>query len=58
MMRVRASGFHMRPRVGAELPFCQWGECQKQLSRHQQTNRRQPECRWKDAGATIKAHHE
>jgi hypothetical protein len=58
MMRARAGGFDVRPGIGSEFPFRQRRKCQQQLSGDQQTKRRQPECRWTDAGTTIEAHHE
>jgi hypothetical protein len=56
MVRARAIGLDMRPGVGAESPFCQRRKGQNQLSGDQETNRRPPEWRWKNAGAAIEVH--
>ena len=57
VVRVRATSLHVRAGIAAGRPFCQRGKCEKQLSGHQQTNRRKAECSWKNARA-IKAHHD
>ena len=56
MVRACAICLDMRPGVGAESPFRQRRKGQNQLSDYQETNRRPPEWRWKNAGAAIEAH--
>ena len=56
MMCARARGLDMRPRVGPELPLHQWRERQEQLGRHEQTNQRPRDHRWKNAGGPIACH--
>jgi hypothetical protein len=56
MVRARARGFNVWPRVRAELPLHQRGKGQQQLGGDQKTNRRPQECGWKSAAAAIEGH--
>ena len=56
MVRARARGFDVWPRVRAELPLHQRGKGQQQLGGDQKTNRRPQECGWKSAATAIEGH--
>jgi len=56
VVRARASGLDVRPRVRAELPLHQRRERQQQLSGDEETGRRPSERRWKSADAAIARH--
>lgn len=56
MVHVRPRHLDVRTRVGAETPFGPGGNRQNQLSSDQETDRRQPECRWKNAGGAVACH--
>jgi hypothetical protein len=56
VMRTRAIRLDMRAGIRAESPFGQRRQCQHQLSGDQETNRRPPDWRWKNADVTTEVH--
>jgi len=56
MVRTRARLLDVRTSVSPETPFRQRRKAQHQLSGDQKADRRQPERRWKNAGASMAGH--
>jgi hypothetical protein len=56
MVHTRARSLDMWSGVSPETPFRQRRKAQHQLSRDQEADRRQPERRWKNDGASMAGH--